>query len=315
MKKMLFKQKSDISIEVAYELFFRKCKVKNLSEQSLTYYNDKYRILSSYVDTSEPINLFTRDVVDDYILWLRGKDLKDVTINSYLRMLRAFLYFCMESGYLETYQIKMIKANKEIKQTYTDEELAKLLKRPNMSKCSFAELKTWAYINYLLGTGNRISTALSVRIGDIDFDNDVITLTKLKNRKQQVIPLSHTLADVLSDYLEIRGGNEDDYLFCNDYGTKASTRTYQDLLTKYNHNRGVLKTSSHLFRHTFAKNWILAGGDIIRLQKILGHSDLSVTKEYLNMFGQDLQIDFDKFNPLDRFNRDKGEKIQIKKRA
>ena len=46
--------------------------------------------------------------------------------------------------------------------------------------------------------------------------------------------------------------------------------------------------------------WILNGGDIFRLQKILGHSDLSVVKEYVQMFGNDLSVDFDKFNPLDR---------------
>jgi site-specific recombinase XerD len=60
-----------------------------------------------------------------------------------------------------------------------------------------------------------------------------------------------------------------------------------------------------LFRHTFAKNWILAGGDQFRLMKILGHSDMSVTKEYVQMFGQDLQLDFEKFNPLDNLSINK----------
>jgi len=46
---------------------------------------------------------------------------------------------------------------------------------------------------------------------------------------------------------------------------------------------------------------------MFRLQKILGHSDLTVTKEYVNMFGQDLQMDFEKFNPLDNLkSRNKG---------
>ena len=72
------------------------------------------------------------------------------------------------------------------------------------------------------------------------------------------------------------------------------------MLASYNRSKGVEKTSAHLYRHTFAKKWILNGGDIFRLQKILGHSDLTVVKEYVQMFGQDLAIDFDKFNPLDR---------------
>ena len=60
------------------------------------------------------------------------------------------------------------------------------------------------------------------------------------------------------------------------------------------------KTSCHLFRHTFAKKWVLSGGDIFRLQKILGHSDITVTREYVNMFSPDLQRDFERFNPLDQ---------------
>ena len=150
-----------------------------------------------------------------------------------------------------------------------------------------------------MATGNRLSTALNVRIRDINFEDMFIVLAKTKNRKQQIIPLSNTLADVLQEYLEIRGGNEDDYLFCNNYGQQASNRTFQTLVYRYNIKRNVNCTSIHAFRHTFAKNWILAGGDIVRLKTIMGHSNIAVTNEYLQMFGQDLQLDFERFNPLD----------------
>jgi len=55
-------------------------------------------------------------------------------------------------------------------------------------------------------------------------------------------------------------------------------------LRDYNLSRGIMKTGVHRWRHTFAKKWILAGGDIFRLQKILGHSSLDVVKEYVDMF-------------------------------
>ena len=54
----------------------------------------------------------------------------------------------------------------------------------------------------------------------------------------------------------------------------------------------------------------MAGGDVFRLQKILGHSDLTITREYVQMFGQDLQMDFEQFNPLDRMNQ-KKERIKM----
>jgi len=80
--------------------------------------------------------------------------------------------------------------------------------------------------------------------------------------------MSNKLSGILQEYLQFRNGEPDDYVFCTITGTKASVKSYQDALARYNHNRGVMKTSAHLYRHTFAKHWILNGGDIFRLQKI-----------------------------------------------
>ncbi len=308
MEKITMSKKSNLSIQEAFDLFIRKCKIKNLTDLSISSYEKKMVHFYEFIDKSEPITAVTKDTVDDYILWLReNTEANDITINSYLRSVRAFLYFCMEDRYIPTFKIQLIKAEKKIKETYTDDELMRLLEKPDVDNCSFSCYKTWVFENYLLGTGNRISTALDLHIGDINFQSGVIILRKTKNRKQQIIPLSATLAEILQEYFQIRGGEADDYVFCNEYGEQASCRTYQQLVRRYNRKRGVEKTSCHTFRHTFAKNWILNSGDMFRLQKILGHSDLTVTKEYVNMFGQDLQMDFEKFNPLDNLkSRNKG---------
>ena len=249
------KKSTNLSIDEAYQFFIKKAKIRNLSERTLRTYNDHYRIFSELIDNTTPIADVTSDTLDDFIVYLREqRKVNDVTVNTYLRTLRAFLYYCMDCGYLKAFKIKMPKVEKKIKETYTNDELERLLKKPDVDSCGFAEFKTWVF-------------------------------------------------DILSEYLAYRGGEGEDYLFCNNYGEQASVRTYQDLVKKYNRVRNVNKTSIHLFRHTFAKNWILAGGDVFRLQKILGHSDLTVTREYVNMFGQDLQMDFEKFNPLDKLSK------------
>lgn len=59
-----------------------------------------------------------------------------------------------------------------------------LLHKPDVDNCSFSAYKTWVFENYLLGTGNRISTPLNVHIGNLNFEDGTITLCKIKNRKQ-----------------------------------------------------------------------------------------------------------------------------------
>ena len=293
-------KKTNLTVNDAFQLFIRKCKIKNLTELSIESYQKKILRFYEFYGEDSLVSEITSDTVDDFILWLReNTEANDITLNSYLRSTRAFLYYCMECNYMPSFKIKLIKAEKKIKETYTDDELIRLLQKPDVDNCSFSTYKTWTFENFLIGTGARISTALDIKIEDIHFNSGMIALKKTKNRKQQMIPLSATLAEILREYLQVRGGNPEDYLFCNEYGEQASIRTYQQLVRRYNVKHDVNKTSCHLFRHTFAKHFIMAGGDMFRLQKILGHSDLTVTKEYVNMFGQDLQLDFEKFNPLD----------------
>ena len=313
MKKIKIAKKETITLQEGFEQFITRCKIKNLTDETIKSYEEKLKHFMEFYGIEKPLQSVTQETVDEYILWLRdNRSCGSITINSYLRSLRAYLYFCMEKEYLPHFKIQMIKAEKKLKETYTDSELEKLLKKPDTNNCNFREYEIWVLENYLLGTGNRISTALDLKVQDINFEEGCIYIRKAKNRRQQIIPLSATLSAILKDYLQIRGSEPDSYLFCNIYGNKPDKNTFQQAINSYNKKRGVNKTSAHLFRHTFAKNWIMAGGDIFRLQKILGHSDLTVTKEYVSMFGIDLQIDFEKFNPLDRMsNRINQDRIRL----
>lgn len=275
--KITMNSSKNLSVESAYELFIRKCRVKNLSEATITSYNNKVIPFVEFCNGGD-ISAVTVDTVDAFTDMLKKEhNVNDVSVVSYLRSVRAFLYYCMECNYMTSFKIHLPKCNKEIKEIYTDEQLEKLLKKPDTNTCSFTEYKTWVFENYLIATGNRLSTALNVQIRDLNFEDGIITLRKTKNRKQQIIPLSASLADVLQEYLVVRGGQPEDYLFCNNYGEQASNRTWQTLVYRYNVKRDVNVTSIHAFRHSFARLWILNHGDIMRLKTILGHSNIAVS--------------------------------------
>lgn len=288
---------------------------RNLSAHSIRFYEDCVGIFRDFYDCEQLCSTITEQVIFDYIAWLRKRDVRDTTVNSYMRAVRAMCYYFMKLGYTAPFPITLAKAAKEIKETYTDYELEILLKKPDIKTVTFAEYRNWVAVNYLLATGNRESTVCNLKIRDIDFDSDTIHLTRTKNRREQLIPMSRTLRDVLKEYLKYREGEPDDWLFCNVNGERLSENGLKLAINKYNKKRGVQKTSVHLFRHTFAKKWILNGGDVFRLQKLLGHSSMDIVREYVNMFGDDLRRDFDSFNPLEEFgSKKKTAPISMKKR-
>lgn len=301
---MITMQNEIISLEKGFEEFITDCKIRNLSKYTIKYYNECFSHFMKFTNENYKDLDIKRDIkkqtIDKYIMYMRTKQLKDSSINIKLRGIRSILYYFMKNDYIEKFDIKLIKEDETIPNLYTDEEIKKLLKKPNLKTCNFAEYRTWAVVNFFIATGVRSRTLRNIKIQDLDFDNDLIYLTKMKARKTIIIPMSVSLKKILLEYLKIRKGNKESYLFCNLEGQQLTKDALSNIISKYNKKRGVTKTGIHLFRHYFAKNYIQNGGNALKLQKILGHSTLSQTQRYVDLFGQDLQKDFDKFNPLDQ---------------
>jgi integrase/recombinase XerD len=73
------------------------------------------------------------------------------------------------------------------------------------------------------------------------------------------------------------------------------------MLYEYNKRRGVETTGIHRYRHTFAKQWIINGGNVVSLSKLLGHSSLDITQNYNNLLVSEVAKKVDEFNVLDKF--------------
>lgn len=317
MKKLYVRNgDEELTLKGLFDEFIIAKKCINVSPYTISFYERCFKSFGNYYDVNTPCCEISEKDIQGYILYLMERDdINDISTNTNLRGIRAVLYYGMEHAYIKKFKISLIRAEKKIKETYTEAELRILLKKPDIKKCSFAEFRNWAMVNYLLATGNRLETMANVKIGDVNFEDNEIRLLKLKNRRQYTIPLSAQLNRVLREYLLYRKGNKDDYLFCTSYGKQLSKGTIQTQIQEYNRSRGVLRTSIHAFRHTFAKSWILNGGDLISLQTILGHSTLEMVKEYVSMFGDDLKNGFSSHNPLDIISAKdyKGDRLKMKK--
>lgn len=141
------------SIKMAFEQFQKQNQLKNLSQGTVDFYSSKARHFFNFLKgTDQPIDSITEETVVDYIFHLKEKQLHDTTINTYLRMVRAFLYWCMDKGYLERFSIQLIRADNPIKETYTSDELERLLKTPDQKTCSFAEYRNWVIFKIWFST-------------------------------------------------------------------------------------------------------------------------------------------------------------------
>ena len=292
--------KKERTIKEGYTEFQKYCQVRNYSKHTIKHYDNMLHSFELFYSLDSDISTITEELVNDYMMFLLDKNLAGRTLATYIGSLRTIIYYFIKKDYITAFKIMKPKFDQPIKEVYTDVELALLLKKPNVDKCGFTEYRNWVIVNYLLSTGQRRNTVINLKIKDYDPENGMMALRIVKNRKPTILPLSQTIVEILNNYLKFRKGSEEDYLFCNAISGQMAGSCLGCAIKKYNHNRGVSKTGIHAFRHTFAKKYLLAGGNVFVLQKLMMHSDLNTTKQYLNLYLDDLRQDYDKFNPLDQ---------------
>jgi integrase/recombinase XerD len=308
-KKKVALEDVDLLVSDLVEEFITEKKADGRSEKTIKSYRGSFSKMLQYFGNDWKIGDITRSTVYQYKGHLVSlEELSTSSINHYLRDFRTFIYWCKERAYIvDDLKVELVKGQEEVIEVYTDEELDKLLTKPHSNE-SFAMWRDWAIVNWVLGTGNRLNTIINIKIGDVHFGRKEIVIRAQKNKKATVIPLSAKLSAVLKTYIRkcLSEMGDDDYLFCNIYGEKITADALKHSIAKYNNKRGVDRTSIHALRHTFAKQWVVNGGDVFRLQKLLGHSTLEMTRHYVNLFNADLKRDYEDFSPLDTITRGKG---------
>ena len=302
MKKLKMTTTQSMTFEEGCNKYLEYCRQRNLREGTVGHYRQSYTQFYKYFDPKMPIEDIDETMYKNYVLHLKSTLDNDVSINSYLRDLITTLHFFMNEGYIPHFKMQAIKVDKNQIETYNEAELKLLLKKPNLKKCSFTEYKCWVMTNFLFSTGVRQRSLMHIQIKDVDFDNNVVYVNVTKNRKPLIVPLNQTMVSILQEYLKYRHHKSDtDYLFCNVFGQQLVKSTCYTMLYEYNKRRGVDKTGIHRYRHTFAKQWILNGGNVVSLSKLLGHSSLEITQNYIHLLVSDVAKQVNEINILDKF--------------
>lgn len=288
--KVKFKQntKSNILYSELFQQYKRSCEIKGRSVNTIKTYqfhhNYFMEFLSHYFEHQKvycsDINL---KVLEEYIYYIKTvKEITNgVTINSYLHNISPVIKFGTEKGEVpKDFKIPFVKHQETFKEIYTQEELQTLLAKPK--DISFTSIRTWAIIWLFASTGIRSSELRELKVGAVDLYNRTIVVNNTKNKKPRVLPISLSLGEVMEEYLELRDGEPDEYLFCSVYGGVMARTTLQKAIKLHCNQRGVDKTSLHLFRHTFITNAVNSNVSPLILKKITGHSTLKELNRYYN---------------------------------
>ena len=285
------------SWDLSLQAFINDRKVNNLAKRTIEWYEE---VLGNYlipfvsklkVDSPQE---FTKEHLDAYIIYLREvRNNQPSSINTKLIPIRAFFNFLFENGYIpEKIKVKKLKADTKVLKLFTEEDIRKIIERPDLEQCRFVAFRNWAICCFLLGTGVRLTTLVNIKIDDLDFVEKQIYLVKCKNRKQYVIPMSPKLESVLDAYLQIRNGELNNWLFVNRFGDKISTKTVQSAVIDHCRRVGVspgVRISPHTFRHQVASTLVKNGTDLLTTMNILGQNSLAVLKRYVHLNTDDLK--------------------------
>ena len=291
-----------IALSDAKALFLRD--VRGLAKQTQRWHKENLNALEKVLGSQGIVVNNCRDLTVPFLkehfvfYMLEEMGLKTNTINGRIRSVRGLIQFLSREGYLDrdySADLPVLKGEKVIIQTFSEEEIARLLRQPDQK--TFTGLRDYTMMLLLLETGIRISELVGIYLADVHLRDGNI-LVNGKGSKQRLVPIQSKMRQVLQRYIRERGNGLTDALFVTIDNDPIAIGTVQKLIKEYGETARItnVRVSPHTFRHTMAKYYILAGGDIFSLQRILGHSSMETVRIYVEMFSNDVSMQHSKFS-------------------
>jgi integrase/recombinase XerD len=270
--------------------------LRNVTPSTIEWYETAFKALQR-THGSEPS--LTRAKLQSFVVALRHRGVKPISCNTYIKALNAFCKWLHDEGHAhERLELATLRLEKRMLQTLTDEQIQTLL---SVKPKTFDQRRLHALISLLLDTGVRIDEALTLRVGDVDFDNLLVTVFG-KGRKERRIPFSFELRKVLFKWEQVRKRTQPrcELVFPSRQGTAWDQRNSLRGLHILQNKLGLPTFGWHRLRHTFATNYLRHGGDIVRLSMVMGHTQITTTQRYLHLLTEDLSASHQRVSILNR---------------
>lgn len=287
--------------------------VLNRSPDTIKAYLMHTRVFLEFLDIRD-IKQITTTMIETWIAGLwdyrddQGKAYSNATVSLKIRSVKRFFEFLEKTNVIFIDPAQFIKEPKNktgTKPVLTPEEVKKILDQPNLGTLTGIRDRTVLEVFYT--TGVRLQELCSLTIYDADLSGSILRINKGKGGKDRVVPLGKHAKKFLREYITkarpcfTRRARTSRCLFVNNYGNPLNKQLVSIMIRKYRKSGKIKKqVTAHTFRHTFATVLVKNGADVRAVQKMMGHTDLRTTQQYIRSLGLDIKKEHKKTHPREK---------------
>jgi site-specific recombinase XerD len=264
--------------------FARSLRAANKSPNTIKAYLDAVGRLDAFLEVQGMPRLVAgirREHVEAFIEDQLAR-LKPASAANRYRSLQQFFRWLVDEGEVRESPMARMKPP-AIPETPPDvlreEQLKKLLEAT--AGQGFDERRDRAILLLLIDTGIRLGELAGLSSEDIDWDHEVAVVTG-KGRRPRTVAFGHKVAQALDRYARVRGQHPEAHspaLWLGRKGRLTSTGVAQ-MLNRRARQAGIGAIHPHLFRHTFAHEWLAAGGSEGDLMRLAGWRSRTMLSRY-----------------------------------
>jgi site-specific recombinase XerD len=238
-----------------------------------------------------------RSIIQEYILSLKDR-VSDETINGRIRVYRKFFNFLITESFWSTENpmkgISLLKTSKRIKPVLSADDLQAVLR--GIKTNTFEGNRNLVMILVFWDTMVRLRELLTMKTSDLDLEAGLVKVFG-KGRKERMVPMGNRTSKQICKYLiKWRSKYPGDFLFCMRNGEPLEERRCRKIVQETG-NKQNIKLYPHLLRHSAATWYANQGGNLAVLQRILGHTSLAVTQNYLHVSVTDMIRSYQNLSP------------------
>ncbi len=279
--------------------------IRSLSENTIIAYREDLESLMTFA-LARDIDFisFTTEDAREYVREIK-KSYSEKSILRHLTSCRTFFEYLLRSSVVSSNPFEGISLRRtevSLPSVLTEDEVKALLSLPRKT---FLDERDHTLFLFLYSTGARISEALSIDVGDIEWGDRRIKIVG-KGSKERFLFLSHALLDNLKNtylpqrklYLEEKGKGDEKALFIGERGFRLPFSSAHIIFDVYRLRLGWQKEfTPHTLRHSFATHYLDRGADIRMVQELLGHESISTTQIYTHVSKAKLRNVYNETHP------------------